>query len=145
MGRPPASPEADAKPCTGCGEEPRIPNQRYGANCHAAAQRRWRAIRQLSLTDAELDLIRALRATGAAGPSLSSPRWPPAGPSSPVLGGNDGIAVYGSNHAPGCLGLAQQRDFGDPWGIVGDLIHVCDWPVLRAAVNAWQAAREATA
>lgn len=32
----------DDKPCSGCGEEPRRPGQRYCAQCHADAQAAYR-------------------------------------------------------------------------------------------------------
>lgn len=134
-------PETDAKPCSGCGDEPRKPGQRYGHACAAAATRRWRESRELNLTDGEMALIRALRAAGSCDPSLSSPRWPPGGPDWPVLGENDGIRLAVAPHGPGCLAVSQDRDFGAPWGALSGLVHVCDWPALRAAVDALQSAR----
>ena len=54
-----------------------------------------------------------------------------------LLGGNDyGIGVQ-ANQDPDCLTLYEER--GGP--LDADLIHICDWPAAKAAIDAFQRAR----
>ena len=57
--------------------------------------------------------------------------------SRPLGGGNDPMITVESNQHPDCLTLRfDQQDRGED-----DLVHLCDWPAAKAAIDAYQRER----
>jgi hypothetical protein len=49
----------------------------------------------------------------------------------PLGGDNPDDSTVGCNQDPDCLTIYQEDD----------IIHICDWPAMRATIDAFQAAR----
>lgn len=52
-------------------------------------------------------------------------------------GGENAHITIGDNQDPDCFSIYQENRDGSDW----DVIHVCDWPALKAAINRHQAER----